>query len=87
MSVITITFENAKKYFILELLGENSNLRGFDCSVPEYNDYLERDAMRSRKDYIALTWLLTECSTKRIIAYMSLIYGCNQIIRYRKRLS
>jgi hypothetical protein len=41
--------------------------------MPEYNDYLFNDALRSMDDHIALTWLLTERSTRKIAAYMSLI--------------
>ncbi|MDR0290711.1 MAG: hypothetical protein LBI06_07235, partial [Treponema sp.] len=45
----------------------------FNCGMPEYNDYLFRDALRSMDDHIALTWILTERSTGKTAAYMSLI--------------
>jgi hypothetical protein len=45
----------------------------FDCGMPEYNDYLFSDALRSMDDHITLTWLLTERSTGKTAAYMSLI--------------
>jgi GNAT superfamily N-acetyltransferase len=45
----------------------------FDCGIPEYNDYLFHDCLRSMNDHIAFTWLLTERSTDKIAAYMSLI--------------
>ncbi|MHB9291964.1 hypothetical protein Holit_01052 [Hollandina sp. SP2] len=46
---------------------------GFYCAVTEYNDYLINDALPSMHDHIALTWLLTERSTGKTAAYMSLI--------------
>ena len=45
----------------------------FDCGISEYNEYLLKDAVRSMADHIALTWLLTERTTGKIAAYMSLI--------------
>jgi uncharacterized protein YaaR (DUF327 family) len=47
--------------------------KNFDCGISEYNDYLFNDALRSMNDHIALTWLLTERTTEKIAAYMSLI--------------
>jgi hypothetical protein len=57
----------------LEPLTSTTVYGGFDCGMPEYNDYLFQDALRSLNDHIALTWLLTERSTGKIAAYMSLI--------------
>ena len=56
-----------------EILTPAKSCTGFDCSIPEYNDYLTNDAMRSQNDHIALTWLLVEQSTGKIASYMSLI--------------
>ena len=56
-----------------EILSPLKSCSDFDCSIPEYNEYLKKDAMRSQKDHIALTWLLVEKSSEKIVAYMSLI--------------
>jgi hypothetical protein len=70
---ILISSHNGLKFFYFEKLKATSSLEGFCCSVPEYNEYLTTDAVRSRKDHIALTWLLREKEQKRIVSYMSLI--------------
>jgi GNAT superfamily N-acetyltransferase len=57
----------------LEPLTSTTACCNFDCGMPEYNNYLFSDALRSMDDHIALTWLLTERSTGKIAAYMSLI--------------
>ncbi len=70
---ILISSHNGLKFFYFEKLNAISSLEGFCCSVPEYNEYLITDAVRSRKDHIALTWLLRDKEQKRIVSYMSLI--------------
>jgi hypothetical protein len=60
-------------HFRLEQLVSDAPVGVFSCSVAEYDEYLHKDALRSRDDHIALTWLLRERSTGRIAAYMSLI--------------
>ena len=60
-------------YFELEQISPDAVLDGFDCSVPEYNDYLVRNALRSAQDNIAVTWLLRKRETGEIAAYMSLV--------------
>jgi ribosomal protein S18 acetylase RimI-like enzyme len=60
-------------YFKLEQLALDAPIDVFSCSVAEYDEYLQKDAMRFRKDHIALTWLLRERSSGKIAAYMSLI--------------
>ena len=59
--------------FKLKPLVAGNNYTDFDCGIAEYNDYLFNDSVRSMDDHIALTWLLTERSTERAAAYMSLI--------------
>ena len=70
-------FEKSGRFneYKLQLLTSTSttNNKHFDCGIPEYNDYLFNDALRSQNDHIALTWLLTERATDKIVAYMSLI--------------
>ncbi|GHV76893.1 N-acetyltransferase [Spirochaetia bacterium] len=72
-SPIPITSNNGDTYFHLEPLISGVSLMDFSCPVQEYNDYLTQDALRSRDDHIALTWLLYDLSTGGIIAYMSII--------------
>ncbi|MDR2408603.1 MAG: GNAT family N-acetyltransferase, partial [Bacteroidales bacterium] len=59
--------------FKLEQLDTDAPINVFSCSVEEYDEYLQKDAMRSQSDHVALTWLLRERSTGKIAAYMSLI--------------
>ncbi|MDR0720949.1 MAG: GNAT family N-acetyltransferase [Treponema sp.] len=59
--------------FKLEQLNSDTPLGGFACPVEEYNAYLHKEAVQSRNDHVALTWLLRERSTGEIAAYMSLI--------------
>jgi len=55
-----------KRLFSLEQLNEKIRLDSFSCRIEEYNDYLFREAVRSQKDQMALTWLLRERSTGSI---------------------
>ena len=68
-------FEKSGRFneYKLQLLTSSANFDTFDCGLPEYNDYLFNDALRSQNDHIALTWLLIERSTDKIVSYMSLI--------------
>jgi ribosomal protein S18 acetylase RimI-like enzyme len=69
----TISLKNVDTYFYLEQLSLNIPLDSFSCAIAEYNDYLSEDALRSQNDHVALTWLLRERTTEKIVAYMSLI--------------
>jgi hypothetical protein len=68
-------FEKSGRFneYKIKLLTSETNCGDFDCGITEYNNYLFNDALRSQNDHIALTWLLTERSTEKIAAYMSLI--------------
>jgi hypothetical protein len=57
----------------LKPLISTTDCGNFDCGMPEYNDYLFHDALRSMDDHIALTWILIERSTEKVSAYMSLV--------------
>jgi GNAT superfamily N-acetyltransferase len=70
---IQIIPKNASKYFYFQQLTSTTAYGNFNCGMLEYNDYLFHDALRSMGDHVALTWLLTERSTGKIAAYMSLI--------------
>ena len=81
-------FDRAGRFneFILEPLSPAKTYSNFDCGMPEYNDYLFRDALRSLNDHIAFTWLLTERATGKIAAYMSLIMDAIKLSGAEKEL-
>ena len=70
---VEISHNNANDYFYFQAFTSVKACGNFDCGIPEYNEYLLRDALRSLKDHVAFTWLLTERSTGKTAAYMSLI--------------
>ena len=72
--------------FKIERLVPTKPCNGFSCSITEYSDYLVNDALRSMNDHIALTWLLTERTTGRIAAYMSLIMDAIKLSFTEKEL-
>jgi len=75
-----------KRLFSLEQLNEKIRLESFSCKIEEYNNYLFREAVRSQKDQMALTWLLRERSTGVIAAYMSLIADAIKLSATEKEL-
>ena len=72
--------------FKFEILTPSQSCSNFRCTVPEYNDYLKNDALRSQNDHIALTWLLVEQSTGKIASYMSLIMDAIKLTGVEKEL-
>jgi len=72
--------------FKLEPLSTAKSVGNFDCGNQEYNAYLFQDALRSLDDHIALTWLLTERSTEKTAAYMSLIMDAIKLSFTEKEL-
>ncbi|MDR3020125.1 MAG: hypothetical protein LBU66_04400 [Treponema sp.] len=70
---IKVSHKNGNKLFYFEQLSLETALDSFSCIIPEYNEYLYNDALRSQSDHIALTWLLRERGSNIIVAYMSLI--------------
>ena len=83
---IKLTIDNADKYFFLKTFTSGVACGNFDCGLPEYNNYLLNDALRSMNDHIALTWLLTEKTTDTIAAYMSLIMDAIKLSFTEKEL-
>jgi len=65
--------DKESSYFKLEQLTSEMSLNGFNCSINEYNEYLISNALRSREDNIALTWVFRKRETGDIAAYMSLV--------------
>lgn len=86
MSIIKIHTKNAHDYFYLQTLSSSVKCTEFNSSLSEYNDYLIDDAMRSQDDHIALTWLLTEHFTEKVVAYMSLIMDAIKLTGAEKEL-
>ncbi|MCL2186788.1 MAG: GNAT family N-acetyltransferase [Treponema sp.] len=86
MSKIILSHSNVKNHFYISPLSEKFILKEFDCSLDEYNNYLLKDALRSRNDHIALTWLLVDCKTEKIAAYMSLIMDAIKLSFTEKEL-
>jgi ribosomal protein S18 acetylase RimI-like enzyme len=72
--------------FSLEKLSESSRLDNFSCSILEYNDYLFNEALRSRIDKMANTWLLVESANGNVAAYMSLIADAIKLSATEKEL-
>jgi hypothetical protein len=81
-------FDSAERFneFLLEPLLSAKAYHNFDCGIPEYNDYLFQDAVRSFDDHVALTWLLIERATGKIAAYMSLIMDAIKLSGVEKEL-
>lgn len=61
-------------------------IKDFYCKNDEYNEYLQKDALRSQNDHIALTWLLRELKTGAVAAYMSLIADAIKLSATEKEL-
>jgi len=72
--------------FKVEPITSLKDCGNFDCGIPEYNDYLFLDALRSFNDHVAFTWLLTERSTGKTAAYMSLIMDAIKLSGAEKEL-
>jgi hypothetical protein len=85
-SRIKITANNAGDYFYLESLSPEKTPLSFECPIVEYNDYLFQDALRSKNDHIAKTWLLWEQATGKTAAYMSLIMDAIKLSFTEKEL-
>ena len=86
MNKTKITLSNVKAFFYLEPFSSNKNIQAFECSIAEYNDYLVKDALRTMNDHIALTWLLTEQTTGKVAAYISLIMDAIKLSFTEKEL-
>ena len=83
---IEISHNNANAYFYFQPFSSLTACGNFDCGLPEYNDYLFEDALRSVNDHIAFTWLLTERTTEKTAAYMSLIMDAIKLSGAEKEL-
>jgi hypothetical protein len=85
-SKIQITNENASDYFFMRRLSVGCDVSVFDCAISEYNLYLQRDALQSQKDLVALTWVLCGHKDEKIVAYMSLIADAIKLSLAEKEL-
>jgi hypothetical protein len=85
-SRIKITTKNAGDYFYLEPLSSEKMPVSFKCPIGEYNDYIFQDAIHSKNDHVAKTWLLWEQKTGEAAAYMSLIMDAIKLSFTEKEL-
>ena len=72
--------------FKLEQISPDMVFDGFDCSIPEYNDYLIHNALHSKQDNTAFTWLLRKRETGGVAAYMSLVADAVRLSATEKEL-
>jgi hypothetical protein len=66
---ISVDERNGPLLFSSDRLVTSVGLEIFACAIPEYNEWLVRDALRSQEDLIATTYLLRERSTGAIAAH------------------
>ena len=83
---IKISSKNANDHFYFRSFSSITVCGNFDCGINEYNNYLLQGASRSMKDHVALTWLLMEKSTEKVVAYMSLIMDAIKLSFTEKEL-
>jgi hypothetical protein len=72
-AVPILSHQEFKKLFTLDRLSSSAGLADFACPITEYNEWLMQDALHSQDDLIATTYLLCECNTGAIAAYMALV--------------
>lgn len=72
-SPLLITAANREQFLQFSQYHQGDVVGPFSCPITEYNYYLEHDALRSRGDHVALTWLLKDIADGGTVAYMSLI--------------
>jgi ribosomal protein S18 acetylase RimI-like enzyme len=70
---LIITTANREQYLQIKQYSPGDAVGPFSCAIPEYTHYLAQDALRSRSDHVALTWLLKDKEDGGTVAYMSLI--------------
>jgi hypothetical protein len=68
-----LNYQQFNEHFSLIRLDGVFDLHVFNCSIDEYNVYLQEEAVQAQEDMIAVTYLLYDKETKTIAAYMSLI--------------
>jgi hypothetical protein len=82
----SVTIVNGPSLFILSRLPPAAELKNFDCSINEYNEYLIQEAHRSERKFVSLTWLLRERKDGNLVAYMSLINDAIKLNTTEKNL-
>lgn len=81
-----VSIKNGPSFFRLNRLTSAVDLKPFDCAIPEYNEYLTKEASRAQYEYIAVTWLLHERKGGGLAAYMSLINDAIKLNATEKEL-
>ena len=83
---ITVEGKNGPALFELKRLTPAAGFTAFDCSISEYNEYLEKEALKSQSELVATTWLLHERTSGDLAAYMSLINDAIRLSSSEKEL-
>lgn len=74
-------------FFFLEKISASHNLKSFDCSTKEYNDFLKNDAILYQNKNVSFIYVLGEKKTGSILAYMSLGADSVTITDSEKKIS
>jgi hypothetical protein len=72
--------------FSLDRLVSPVGLDTFSCQIVEYSDWLAQEALHSQGDLVAATYLLHECGTGAIAAYMALVADAIKLSTTEKEL-
>ena len=83
---ITVDHKNGYSLFVLSRLAAPVKADEFECSIPEYNEYLTHEAWRAQSEFVATSWLLRGRDEDRIVAYMSLINDAIKLSSSEKEL-
>ena len=86
MKRITVEGTNGPSLFELKRLTPAADCTVFDCSIDEYNEYLEKEALKAQNELVATTWLLHERKSCGLAAYMSLINDAIKLSATEKEL-
>lgn len=80
-------FDTFYDMFFFEKLSTSHDLKSFNCTIEEYNDYLKTDALFQQNKDVSFIYVLGEKKTNSIMAYMSLIADSVTITDSEKELS
>jgi hypothetical protein len=81
-----VSAENGRVLFSLKRLVSPVGLDTFSCHLAEYSDWLAQEALHSQGDLVAATYLLHECGTGAIAAYMTLVADAIKLSATEKEL-
>lgn len=64
-------FEDILSYYEIRKLGLDDNVVQFDCGDGDLNDFIINDAPMYRKTLLAITYILVNKITEKVVAYFS----------------